>query len=47
MDHAAIASGRISPTHMLARFQKTAERCVHEVGIGPEQALRRPTASTS
>lgn len=47
MDHAAIASGRISPTHMLARFQKTAERCVHEVGIGPNQALRRPTASTS
>ena len=42
MDHAAITSGRISPTHMLARFQKTAPSCVHEAGIGPHEAIRRP-----
>ncbi len=42
MDHAAIASGRISPTHMLARFQKTAPGCVHDAGIGPLEAIRRP-----
>lgn len=42
MDHAAITSGRISPTHMLARFQKTAPSCVHEPGIGPHEAIRRP-----
>ena len=42
MDHAAIVSGQISPTHMLARFQKTAPSCVHDVGIGPYEALRRP-----
>lgn len=42
LDHAAITSGRISPTHMLARFQRTAPTCVHEPGIGPQEALRRP-----
>jgi len=42
MDHAAITSGRISPTHMLARFQKRASSCVHEPGIGPNEAIRRP-----
>jgi SAM-dependent methyltransferase len=42
MDHDAITSGRISPTHMLARFQKTAPRCVHASGIAPHEALRRP-----
>ena len=42
MDHAAITSGRTSPTHMLARFQKTARGCVHEPGIGPHEAIRWP-----
>lgn len=42
MDHAAITSGRISPTHMLARFQKSAPGCVHDAGIGPHEAVRRP-----
>ncbi|HWS77846.1 MAG TPA: hypothetical protein VN205_05650, partial [Thermomonas sp.] len=42
MDDAAIRSGRISPTHMLAKFQKTAPSCVHEAGVGPREAIRRP-----
>lgn len=41
MDHTAIASGLISPTHMLVRFQKTATSCVHDAGFGPHEAVRR------
>ena len=42
MDHAAITSGGISPTHMLARFQKVSGSCVHVPGVGPAAAMRQP-----
>jgi SAM-dependent methyltransferase len=40
MDSEAIASGRIKPTHLLARFQREACECVHLPGLPPQFALR-------
>lgn len=42
LDDAAISSGRISPTHMLARFQKTAQDCIHQPRIAAHDAVRWP-----
>ena len=43
-DAAAIAAGRISPTHLLASFQVAPCDCVHLPGMRPEHALRKPQA---
>ena len=40
IDSAAVASGRIKPTHMLASFGRDPGVCIHADGMSPNQALR-------
>lgn len=40
IDSAAIASGRIKPTHLLASFGRDPGVCIHADGMSPAQAVR-------
>lgn len=41
LDAQALASGKLKPTHVLAKFQNEAGPCRHSPGMAPEQAVRR------
>lgn len=43
LDHQALASGRIKPTHLLARFQNEAGECRCPAWMTPRQAVREFT----
>lgn len=40
LDSRAIASGKLKPTHLLARFQLEAVDCIHIAGLPPAKATR-------